>query len=74
MTDPLRNNPIWDSFEEPSIQEVGNVISLACGHAARPSETESLSFHTHLIEGGFVKAPVGWAKIKEKSPFKQSEA
>ena len=59
------DNPIWDSFEQPSVQEVGNIISLQCGHAARPSETESLSFHSHLIEGGFIAKPVGWDKLKE---------
>jgi len=72
-TDLSINNPIWDSFDEPSIHEVGNVISLACGHAARPSETEALSFHTHLIEGGFIGPPDGWATMKgghPTSPFK----
>jgi len=68
ITDLSINNPIWDSFDEPNIHEVGNVISLNCGHAARPSETEALSFHTHLIEGGFIGAPVGWATFKGGHP------
>lgn len=38
-------NPIFDTLKEPSQYEVGNVISLNCGHAMRPSDHEANLIH-----------------------------
>ena len=54
ITDKYFDCPLWENFDEPTVFEVGNVISLTCGHAARPSETEAINIHSHLIEGGFI--------------------
>ena len=46
--------PLFETILEPAESEVGNIINLQCGHAAKPSELEAQLIHQHLIEAGMV--------------------
>ena len=37
--------PLFETLSEPSQAEVGNVISLSCGHAMRPTDNEANYIH-----------------------------
>lgn len=62
-----KNQPIFPTFNEPSAQEVGNVVELNCGHANRPSERESNLFHQHLVEAGLIPGIAEFSKVSRSS-------
>ena len=41
-------------MSEPSASEVGELISLECGHTGKPSESETVHLRAHLEAAGFI--------------------
>ena len=57
--------PLFESFDEPSEDQVGYLIDLKCGHTQRPSDWETVSFTLHLEAAGFTKRRLKVAQPKE---------
>ena len=50
--------PLFQSLNEPSVDNVGYLIDLKCGHTQRPTELESIMFTVHLEAAGFATGKV----------------
>ena len=50
-----RIEPLFQTLNEPTEQQVGYLIDLKCGHTQRPSDLESVMFTVHLEAAGFMK-------------------
>ena len=74
-----REDLIFGSLAQPSESEVGHLISLQCGHTARPNDVETMMIGMHLERAGFVSHPSQApkksvrvsTKLLKKSPEKQ---
>ena len=47
--------PLFKTLDEPSVELVGNLIDLKCGHSERPTDQESIMFTVHLEAAGFIQ-------------------
>lgn len=47
--------PLFRSLREPSVDQVGHLMSMNCGHNGKPSDGETMTIHYHLEAAGFVQ-------------------
>ena len=60
--------PLFKTLNEPSVEQVGYLIDLKCGHTSKPTDLESVMFTLHLEMAGFV-AGAGPAGSPSRSMF-----
>ena len=47
--------PLFKTMHEPTVEQVGQLIDLKCGHTQRPTDLETTMFTVHLEAAGFMK-------------------
>jgi hypothetical protein len=65
----LKEMPIFDGIDAPSLYEVGNIVNLNCGHAQKPSDSEANLLHQHLVEAGLIP---GTSHLRSKALSERS--
>lgn len=42
------------AIDEPTVEQVGHIIKLTCGHNGKPSEVEISLINMHIEQAGFI--------------------